>query len=178
MLKIVPLDEGGEDYRAPDLVWDGHAGDFAVNTLDHPTAPGDLRAEQGLATQVFICLMTDRRVEDHELSDGEANRGWVGDTFDNGPHETPIGSKLWLLRRSGLFEGIETQAETYAREALQTLIDQGAAVRVEASAIADRATNRLDLTVTLTGRDGGQAYQQTFEILWRQIDGVATPLAR
>ncbi len=177
MLRIIPLDEGEEPYRSPDLGWDGMAGDLILNSLYQATAPGDLRAEQGLATQVLICLMTDRRVEDYELRDGDVNRGWIGDSFDLGPGETALGSKLWLLRRSALYEGIETIAETYAVEALQPLIDQGAAIQATAAAVADRARNRLELTITLYGRNGAQSFKQKFEILWRQIDGVERPLA-
>ena len=57
MVRIIPKSDSAEPYRAPDLVWDGVAGDLFVNALDHPTAPGDLRAEQGLATQVLIQAM-------------------------------------------------------------------------------------------------------------------------
>lgn len=178
MLKIIPLPDAAEPYRAPDLVWDGLVGDLSINGLDHAEAPGDLRAEQGLATQVLICLMTDRRVEPHELPDGVANRGWIGDSFDLGPGETPLGSRLWLLRRSALTEGIETIAETYASEALQPLIDQGAVTRAVATATVNRVANRLDLSVSLYGRDGAQVLATKFEILWRQIDGVDRPLAR
>ncbi|MFD1328302.1 phage GP46 family protein [Mycoplana ramosa] len=178
MLRIVPLDDGEEPYRSPDLGWDGVAGDLILNSLLHPTAPGDFRAEQGLATQVLICLMTDRRVEPYELRDGDVNRGWIGDSFDLGPGETPIGSRLWLLRRSALHEGIETLVEAYAAEALQPLIDQGAAVRVTATATADRPASRLTLDISLYGHDGAQSFNRKFEILWRQIDGVDRPLAR
>ncbi|WP_438752069.1 phage GP46 family protein [Pararhizobium sp. O133] len=177
MLKIIPVDDAEEPYRAPDLIFDGIAGDITVNAIAHRSAPGDLKAEQGLATQVLICLMTDRRVEASELRDGDTNRGWVGDSFDLENGETDLGSRLWLLRRGRLFEGIETVAESYAREALQPLLRQGAVVRVDATATADRSQNRLDLAVALYGREGAQVYNDTFAILWRQIDGVERPLA-
>ena len=80
MLKITPIEGEREPYRSPDLIWSGNAGDIAINALSHTGAPGDLRAEQGLATQVLICLMTDRRVEASELRDGDYNRGWIGST--------------------------------------------------------------------------------------------------
>lgn len=177
MLKIVPIYDEADPYRSPDLGWDGIAGDLILNSLTHPDAPGDFRASQGLATQVLICLMTDRRVEDSELRDGDENRGWIGDSFDRMSGEGELGSKLWLLRRSSLYEGIELVAEAYAKEALQTLIDQGACVRVDAVAVANYALNRLDLTVSLYGRDGSRAYNQQFAILWSQIDGVVNPLS-
>ncbi|MBD9445753.1 MULTISPECIES: phage GP46 family protein [unclassified Rhizobium] len=175
MLKIIPVDDAEESYRAPDLGWDGAVGDVILNPLSHPEAPGDLRSEQGLATQVLICLMTDRRVEQSELRDGDENRGWFGDSFDMMEGETPLGSRLWLLRRSALYPGIEVKAEDYAREALQPLLDQGAATRVEVTAIA--GSNRLDLSVSLYGQNGSHVYNSQFELLWRQIDGVANPLA-
>ncbi|WFS01584.1 phage GP46 family protein [Rhizobium tumorigenes] len=177
MLKIIPVDDEADPYRAPDLGWDGMVGDLLLNSLTHPVAPGDFRSEQGLATQVMICLMTDRRVEDSELRGGDENKGWIGDSFDQMAGETPLGSKLWLLRRSSLYPGIELKAEAYAKEALQTLSDQGACVRVDAVATADYPTNRLDLAVALYGRDGARIYDQKFELLWEQINGVVNPLS-
>lgn len=176
MLKIIPVDEAEEPYRSPDLGWDGIVGDLILNPLTHPDAPGDFRAEQGLATQVLICLMTDRRVEASELRDGDENRGWLGDSFDVVEGETPIGSRLWLLRRSALFDGIEIKAQDYAREALQPLIDQGAVARIDV--VATSGDNRLDLAVSLYGRSGAQVYSSKFELLWRQIDGVVNPLSQ
>ena len=178
MLKITPIDGEREPYRSPDIVWDGIAGDLAINPLTHPEAPGDLRAEQGLATQVLICLMTDRRVKPSELDDGAANRGWIGDSFDHESGEGPLGSRLWLLRRSAIFDGIEVAVEDYVREALQPLLDQGAAVSLDVEVVVNRAGNRIDYLVTLYGRGGGQVYEQKFELLWRQINAVANPLAR
>ena len=177
MLKIIPADDAEEPYRSPDLGWDGVSGDLILNPLTHASAPGDFRAEQGLATQVLICLMTDRRVEPSELPAGVENRGWIGDSFGIAEGETPIGSKLWLLRRTALYEGIEIKAQDYAREALQPLIGQGAVARIDVTATANRPQKRLDLAVALYGRAGAKLYDNKFELLWRQIDGVADPLA-
>jgi phage gp46-like protein len=177
LLKIIPVDDAEEPYRAPDLIWDGIVGDLAINPLTHPDAPGDLRAEQGLATQVLIHLMTDARVEQSELRDGDDNRGWFGDSFDVMDGEQPIGSRLWLLRRSALTDGIEIEAQDYAREALQPLLSQSAVARIDVIATADRSNSRLDLTVTIYGRNGEVAFDQKYALLWRQIDGVDNPLA-
>lgn len=177
MIRIIPLDESVEPYRAPDLGWDGLAGDLILNGLDHPLAPGDLRSEQGLASQVLIHLMTDRRVEESELREGEDNRGWLGDSFDQMDGEGPLGSRLWLLMRQALYEGIEIDVEDYVREALEPLIAQGAVASVGVAVSVDRAQSRVDYTVTLAGRDGARVYEQKFELLWRQINGVVHPLA-
>lgn len=176
-MRIIAIDDTVDTYRAPDLGWDGVMGDLIINGFDHATAPGDLRAEQGLATQVLILLMTDRRVEASELRDDEQNRGWVGDSFDRMDGEGQLGSRLWLLARRSLYDGIEIDAQDYALEALQPLIDQGAVATISAVATMDKASNRLDLAIALYGRDGAAIYNQKYALLWRQIDGVVYPLS-
>lgn len=177
MLKVIPLIESDEPYRAPDLVWDGEAGDLVINALTHASAPGDLRSEQGLATQVLICLMTDARVEVSELPAGEANRGWVGDGFDRAEGETALGSRLWLLRHRAIYDGIETDVEDYVREALQTLVDQAVITSIDVVVTADRPGNRVDYEVSLYGRTGALSFNRKFQLLWNQIDGMANPLS-
>ena len=177
MLRIIPIDEQDETYRSPDLGWDGIVGDLLLNDTSHAIAPGDFRAEQGLATQVLILLMSDRRVEDSELRDGEQNRGWLGDSFDRLEGEDPLGSRLWLLTRRSIYDGIEVDAQDYALEALQPLVTQGAVASIEAVATATRAESRVDLAIALYGRDGETVFNQKFALLWRQIDGVDYPLA-
>jgi phage gp46-like protein len=179
MLRIIPLGDADEVYRIPDIALDSYGvGDLALTSFLTGDNPGDFACGQGLRTQVIICLLTDARVEASELRDGDENRGWIGDTYDLVGNEKPIGSKLWLLRRSSLYDGIELDAARYAREALQTLIDQGAAARAETSAVVDRARNRLELSVALYGRDGSRTYQEKFALLWRQIDGLDAANAR
>ena len=178
MLKVISGNTQGEQaYRAPDILWDGVKGDLAINLLTHPVAPGDFRAEQGLATQVLICLMTDRAADPSELPEGVENRGWPGDAFDLEAGETPLGSKLWLLRRQSLYAGIEIKAEAYIREALQPLLDQKAAVSISVDVVADRAINRMEFAIALYGRDGKRIYDQKFTELWDQLNGVANPLS-
>ena len=168
-MRIVALDVAREPLLDPDLVWNGLFGDLALTGLNDAVNPGGFRAEQALATAVLICLQTDRRVEATELRDGDTNRGWPGDGFDLAPGETPLGSKLWLLRRRSLTDELILDAEDYAREALATLIDQGAVVRVDVTAVANKPANRLDLDVALYGRDGGQVFNSRYGVLWDQI---------
>lgn len=178
MLRIISTGDSDELYRIPDIELDALGiGDLVLNDLLHEVQPGDFRSEQAIRTQVIICLLTDRRVEKSELRSGDENRGWIGDSFDLMDGETAIGSRLWLLRRSALHDGIETLAETYAREALAPLLAQKAVVRVDVKATADRAKNQLDLDIRLYGRDGAMIFAEKFGLLWRQID-VAGTLAR
>jgi len=177
MLKIIPVEDTDDPYRAPDLGWDGEVGDLIINPLMHADAPGDFRAEQGLATQVLIYLMTDRRVDASELRDGDENRGWIGDSFDMGPNEQPLGSRLWLLRRSAIYDGIEVRVEAYVREALQPLLAVKAVARIDVAVTVDRAGNKVAYQVSLYGRDGAKIYDNKFELLWDQINGVEYPLS-
>jgi phage gp46-like protein len=116
-------------------------------------------------------------IEESELRDGEQNRGWLGDSFDRLDGEDVLGSRLWLLTRRSIYDGIEVDAQDYAREALEPLVTQGAVASVDAVATTNRAENRLDLAISLYGRDGEAIYNQKFGLLWRQIDGVEYPLA-
>ena len=177
MLRITPTDDRDEVYRIPDLVLGitGEA-DLVINGATHASAPGDFQCGQGLRTQVAICLLTDARVDPSELRTGDENRGWIGDSFDMMGDERPIGSKLWLLRRSALYDGIEVLAESYARQALATLIEQGAVVRTDVAATVDRTRNMMTLDVWLYGKSGAQIYHEKFELLWRQ-DALVNPLA-
>lgn len=168
-MKIIPIEGPSAVLLDPDIVWNGAFGELAVTAADDPVNPAGLRATSALETAVIICLMTDRRVEPSELRDGDVNKGWPGDGFDLEPGERPLGSKLWLLRRSALTPDIELRAVDFAREALQTLIDQKACARIDVTAEANRSANRLDLDVRLYGRDGALIYDRRFAVLWEQM---------
>lgn len=176
-MKIIPLSPAAEPLLDPDLVWDGRIGDMATTPIDDAVNPGGLRASQALATAILICLMTDARADQTELRDGDVNRGWPGDSFERDADEPPLGSKLWLLRRRALTADVEILAEDYTREALQTLIDQGAVTRFDVSAVADRSTSRLVLSIAGYGRDGAQVHHQRYAVLWEQLNGVSDPLS-
>lgn len=166
-MRIVPLDTGSEPVILPDLLWNGTTGDIAVDP-----ATGDLVSGAAIETAVLMCLMTDCRVEDYELPEGESNRGWPGDAIDQQPGDVPLGSKLWLLRRRALTEGIEIEAQDHARAALQTLLNQQVAVRADVTATRLPENNRLELDVALYGRDGQHIYHRRFAVLWDQINAA------
>lgn len=168
-MRIIPVAGPAEPLLDPDLIWDGRVGDLALTAVSDPANPGGLVADDALKTAVLICLMTDRRADPVELRDGDFNRGWPGDGFDLMPGETPLGSKLWLLRRRALTAEVEALAHDYAREALQTLIDQGAFTRFDVTAQADRVARRLILSVVGYGRDGVRTFDERFAVLWERI---------
>jgi phage gp46-like protein len=171
-MRIVPIGDPVRPNLSPDILFDGVFGDFAPAEPGEARNRGGLRAKQQLQTAVVIALMTDARAEPEELRDGDTNRGWPGDTFDldAAAGEARIGSKLWLLRRSTVIAGVTDRlAETYALEALQPLIDQGAAAKATAEAVADPARNRLDLDVELTDRAGTVLVARRFRLLWDAV---------
>lgn len=95
----------------------------------------DLNTDEGLTTAVLVSLFTDRRVSaDEELPPGETSRrGYWGDSFPEVQNDK-IGSRLWLLNREKQLQIVIEKAREYAREAVQWLLD-------------DRVANRVDVVV-------------------------------
>jgi phage gp46-like protein len=74
-----------------------------------------------------------------------------------------------LLRRRSLTAQTERDAQTYAREALQWMLDDG---RVTDVAITtERTTDRLNMRVLLTFRDGA-TLELFLDDLWQVIHAV------
>lgn len=168
-MRIIAQTRAAEPQLDPDLVWNGETGDMAISAATDTDNPSGLASGNALRTAVIVALLTDRRAETSELRDGDINRGWPGDGFDLDDGETPLGSKLWLLRRSALTASVARRAEDYAMEALQPLIDQGAFVRFDVEATISAEGNRLDLAVAGYGRDGARRFHERFGIHWEKI---------
>lgn len=149
---------GGGEWRIADLAELGNVGGLAAS------AP--------LETAVVNLLFTDRRCPaDHPLAKraGGDLRGWWGDgvALDGEP---PLGSFLWLVTDFGVASDADARwAEAFALEALQPLIDAGVAARIVAQAQAAPARNRLDLSVSLYGRNGPRLYSQVFSHYWSAL---------
>ena len=174
-LTLTPLADAGVTVLPPDIVWNGTVGDFAIATTQAQGGPGGLVAANPLQTAVLLLLFSDARAEAYEINEahGGDRRGWPGDGFDvdTAGGEAPLGSKLWLYRRAVLGDQTALQVAAEAKRALQPLIRQGAAVRIDAKATADFDNDRLGLTVDIYGRDGTNVYNAQFDLLWRRADG-------
>ncbi|MFJ2364470.1 phage GP46 family protein [Pseudomonas sp. NPDC087697] len=105
-----------------------------------------------LTRSVLISLFTWRRAADDDFLDDEERFGWWGDSFPTVADDR-IGSRLWLLRRVKLTRQTQLDAEFYAREALQWLIDDGhcSAIEILSERLDDQ---RLNLRTVLTLADG------------------------
>ncbi|PWD90336.1 phage GP46 family protein [Ignatzschineria cameli] len=94
------------------VVWVNGAGDISIDGHD-------FEVDDSLTTAVIISLFTDRAVPEDELEEGMQNQGWWGDSYS----DEPWGSKLWLLRRQKSTDDVASDAEDYAYEALEWLVN-------------------------------------------------------
>lgn len=98
---------------------------------------GDFVSDSGIETAVLISLFSDKRVNESELPPGTTEkRGWWGDMFPDVINDK-IGSKLWTLEREKITQQTLAAVETYAVEALDWMIEDGVATRIEATASTD-----------------------------------------
>jgi phage gp46-like protein len=171
-LTIAPLGRAELPVLPPDIVWDGSAGDFAIETDTSQNGVGGFAARNPLQTAVVLLLFSDARCEVTDLKlglDGD-RRGWPGDAVDvdTAHGEAPLGSLLWLYRREKLDDAVAMKIEAEAKRALLPLIKQQACVAVATKATI-KGTDRVDLAVQLFGRDGREVYAGKFGPLWARI---------
>lgn len=108
--------------------------------------------EASLLRSAIISLFTWRRAQPDDPVDDDERYGWWGDSFPTVPDDR-IGSRLWLLRRVKLTARTRQDAEFYAAEALQWLLDDGHVVAI--SILTEQVDiNRLNLGVVFTVLDG------------------------
>ena len=142
-------------------VWNSTHGDWIMNGADLSNA-------NDLETAVLISLFTDRVANPGDTtSNGNPDpRGWWGDNQPSG-NTVPIGSRLWLLDRSKHTQKVLQQAQTYAQEALQWMIEDGVCARITVFA-EWQAGNFLGMLVTIYRQDG-TTVPLNFKWAWEQI---------
>jgi phage gp46-like protein len=171
---------GEGEKPQPNLLWDSvwsppeGAADWAIAGADEPLNRGGLRSKAALSTAIVLALFTDRRIPDqHPLRKYVTSsdpRGWWGNDIDVRADlgEEELGSLLWVFARAVLTEQIRLEVIACAQEALQCLINQGAAVRIDVQAQIEPALNRCDLFVQVYGRDGSKIHDVRFNDIWQQ----------
>ena len=131
-----------------------------ISSIDQRTA---------LTRAVLISLFTWRRALTDDPIDDEELYGWWGDSYPSIADDR-IGSRLWLLRRVKLTAVTQRDAEFYAREALQWLIEDDDVDDIEI--ISEQAgANRLNLRVILTISTGTRLEINSNQ-LWQVIYAV------
>lgn len=115
--------------------------------VDGQTIPLGLDTPEPLVRAVVISLFTWRRANPDDDLPGDMKMGWWGDSYPTVSNDK-IGSRLWLLSRSTVTADTVQKAKGYAEEALQWLLEDGVAARVEV--VAERlGMSGLALGVTV-----------------------------
>ena len=125
-----------------------------------------------LVRAVIVSLFTWRRANaDDALPNGSGSRmGWWGDSYPPAANDR-IGSRLWLLSRAKLTDTTAQKAKDYAREALQWLLDNGVAARVDVTALR-QGLSTLALGCTFYNADGSALAIVRFQNLWSFLNVV------
>lgn len=134
------------------------------NGADLALEAGDLALEHGLRTAVVTSLFSDARAEDQDALPPEesSRRGFWADVAPD-----RYGSLLWLLQREKVTKSTLERARQYARNALQWMVQEGIAERVEVEATV-LSTFTIGLTIRI---HRGRA--RRWSALW---DGTAKEL--
>ncbi|HIF6681401.1 TPA: phage GP46 family protein [Serratia marcescens] len=119
-----------------------------------------------LTRAVIISLFTWRRAEPDD--NAENPMGWWGDTWPTVQNDR-IGSRLYLLRRSTLTNKTPVKAREYVNQALQWLIDDGVAARVDVDA-QRTGMDVLSVGIMIWQRDGNR-HNITFDDFWSALNG-------
>lgn len=126
----------------------------------------DLARDDGLETAVIISLFTDRRASAEQIPPElpqDDLRGYWGD-LASVDAASATGSLLWLLAREKQLPSTLARAEQYCREALQWMVDDLIATRIEISAeYVSRSV--MALTVDIY-RPAGAAVRYQYNYEW------------
>jgi phage gp46-like protein len=138
---------------------------------------GELDDSMALATAVVVALGTNALADETDRlpdPDSTNREGWWGD-FDGDViwDAWPIGTKLWLLRRSALepvqakFGNTQTWAMNYIRDAIQPFVDRKIATRYEIMSMRV-SKQQLDAIVRIY-RGPQVAIDLMYQMLWQGI---------
>jgi phage gp46-like protein len=148
-------------------------------TVDWSLLPdGTLDDTQALASAVIVALGTDALAAPDDIlpdPDSTDRAGWWGD-LDAGDlfNGWPIGSRLWLLRRSKIVgpedpEGSTVaRVEQYIREAIQPFVD------LKVASLFDVEVTRVDIqridAYVVIYRGPKAPVELRFQVLWDEIE--------
>lgn len=132
-----------------------------------------LDTSRELVTAVAVSLFTHRLAEEDDvLPDGGTDRrGWWADYQAPEVYAgaTPIGSRLWLLKREKQTEQTRLRADAYIREALDWITDMSLAERIDVNVLWF-AFEKLGAEITII-RGPKDSIAVRFESLWSDLEG-------
>lgn len=123
---------------------------------------GDFLTNNSFDTSLTISLFGDRRADPSEVPIVQNRRGWWGNAFNTDDIEFELGSKLWLLYQERATPATLNKAVSYAREALQWLVDDQHAQRINVSGVLSQ--NNIQLNIKIF-RDSGVTETRYYD-LW------------
>ena len=128
-------------------IWFGFNSDSGSGDIEVRHA--DLKRDPGFETAVFISLFTDKRAVDSDLlpANSTDRRGWWADST--------IGSRLWLLEREVVKNEISARARQYCQEALQWMISDGIASKIEVDCLTSAISPEVRITIKIYQRTNG-----------------------
>ena len=145
---------------------------------------GTLDDTQALATAVIVALGTDRLAAHDDLlpdPDSVDRRGWWGDTDAETIWDGwPIGSRLWLLKRSkiegaGSMRGSTVvRVEQYIRESIQPFVDRKIASDYDVK-VSRIGNERIDAFIRIF-RGPTRPIELRYQILWSKIEMEGLPI--
>jgi len=119
-----------------------------------------------LTRAVIVSLFSWRKAEADD--NPSQDNGWWGDSFPTTQNDR-IGSRLYLLSREKLTNKTALKAREYISQALQWLVDDGVAVRVDVTA-ERTGISTLSAAIVISQKDGNRA-TYSFNDLWSELNG-------
>lgn len=139
-------------------------------SVNGQTVSFGLAMNDRLIRAVIISLFTWCRAHDDDDLPSNQRFGWWGDAYPQVPNDK-IGSRLWLLTRVKLLPSTPGLAKGYAEEALQWMIDDGVASRIDCA--AERlGMEGLALSATIYRNDSTHPVSLRFADIWEALKYV------
>lgn len=118
-----------------------------------------------LPRAVIISLFSWRRANPDD--NAPVPMGWWGDTYPTVSGDR-IGSRLWLLGREKITNDTLNRARDYATEAMQWMLDDGVAARIDITSSRSGQDSAV-LGIVIYQRDG-TSWDMQFDDYWRMLN--------
>lgn len=125
------------------------------------SSAGDILTVDAFDTAIIVSLLSDRRANQSEVATAHLRRGWIGNERTPG---IEMGSKIWLYEQSRLTRSVLNGVTDAASQALNWLVEQGYADRIESvETFATAFGMRLEAVIR---RPNSEVEKRFFE-LWQ-----------
>lgn len=122
---------------------------------------GQIASVDGFQTTIIVSLLTDARAPASLVPNAHLRRGWVGDILKATKNKT-TGSTLWLLDQARMVSKTFSQAELYAIDALQHLVDNGNTKSVNVEVVPSQKSIDIQTEIKIDENN-----TERYNTLWR-----------